>query len=288
MAPKTENAQNAFHPESYLDTVGALEDSKISLAMTVLVISAVQNQKESLDQYTHHLDKISESVSQRYHEFLSKGAADDAGTRLASLKHVLAGQENYVGDEDDYRNIDSFDILRTIDRRSGAPIILSILYMHVAREQGWITYGINFPCHFLFRLDHEDTRLLVDVAGGCRLLQASDLRSMIKEYLGESAELSAHYYEPLDNRGVIIDLYNHIKSHQIVCEDYQAALSTVQLMRRVAPQEHRLFFDAGILYAKTGQAQPAISALEQYIEQEPSGKDRQDAVMLLRQIQEEM
>ena len=288
MVPKTDKDYGSFHAQDYLDIVGGLDDSNMSLAKAALALCAVQSQRENLDQYLHHLDKISDSVSQRYHELLDGGAADDAGTRLASLKYVLVDQESYEGDEEDYRNIDSFDILRTIDRRSGSPIILSILYIHAAREQGWVTYGINFPRCFLFRLDHEDTRLLVDVAGGCRVLQASDLRSIIKRHLGDHAELSAHYYEPLDNRGVLIDLCNHIKSHQIVCEDYRAALSTVQAMRRVAPQEHRLFFDAGILYAKTGQAESAISALEQYIEKEPAGKDQQDAVMLLQQIREEM
>ena len=288
MTPETESDYRSFDAAGYIDTIGHLEDSEISIALAVLALCSIQNERPKLDQYLHHLHKVSKAVAQRYKDLLAGGAEDDASTRLASLKHILADQENYVGDEQGYSNIDSFDMLRSIDRRSGSSIILSILYMHVARQQGWVTYGIDFPCRFLLCLDYEDTRLLVDVADGCKILQASDLRGLVKKHLGENAELSAHYYEPSNNREILINLFNAIKSHQIVYEDYSAALSTVLLMRRVAPEEHRLFFDAGILYAKTDDAQSAILALEQYIESEPAGKDRQDAVLLLQQIREDM
>jgi regulator of sirC expression with transglutaminase-like and TPR domain len=38
-----------------------------------------------------------------------------------------------------------------LDRRTGIPITLSVVYMEVARRAGLQVDGINFPGHFLVR-----------------------------------------------------------------------------------------------------------------------------------------
>ena len=115
-------------------------------------------------------------------------------------------------------------------------------------------------------------------------MAASDIRSIVKAALGDSAELSASYFEPVSNRDILINQYNFIKSHQIEISDYEGALQTIEVMRLVAPGEFRLLLDAGVLYSRTGQNEKAIPALETYIERAPDHNDRYDAELLLEHI----
>jgi len=48
-------------------------------------------------------------------------------------------------------------------------------------------------------------------------------------------------------------MQNNAKLRQIEGEDYLGALKTVEVMRLLDPNEYRLLFDAGVLYARTHQ-----------------------------------
>jgi regulator of sirC expression with transglutaminase-like and TPR domain len=108
----------------------------------------------------------------------------------------------------------------------------------------------------------------------------------VKQALGPQAELSVTYFEPADNRSLLVRLQNIVKTRQIEAEDYEAALQTVTAMRAVDPHEYRLLLDQGVLCARLDMAPVAIAALEAYIEKAPSDRDRHEAAMLLQQLKQ--
>ena len=55
-------------------------------------------------------------------------------------------------------------------------------------------------------------------------------------------------------------------------------------MRKIDPNEYRLLFDAGVLYAKTGQNAAAKEVLNAYLERATDYYERRDAEDILRQI----
>lgn len=144
--------------------------------------------------------------------------------------------------------------------------------------------GLNFPGHVLVRLEHDGTRLIFDPFHGCKLMQAPDLRALLKATMGPHAELSVSYYETASNRDLLMRLQNNIKLRQIDAEDYTGALETIRAMRTIAPQENRLLFDEGILSAKTGHPQAAITVLEQYLATPLSPREKQDVLALLAEL----
>ena len=121
-----------------------------------------------------------------------------------------------------------------------------------------------------------------------RILQAADLRQLLKTLVSPSAELSADYYEPSTKRDLLIRLQNNIKLRQIEAEDYSGAVETVEVMRRIDPKEYRLLLDAGVLYARTQQPIAAIDSLEKYVDRVPTREERHEALILLRQIRESL
>lgn len=267
-----------------LRQAGELPDDDVALVGVALLLSAINHPGISTERYAHHIQKMGEEVGWRYHELVGAGADDALETKLAALKHILADQYGYHGDEETYDNIQNADLIDVIERRKGLPIALSILYIAVAEAQGWNVSGLNLPGHFVVRLEEDGHRLIFDPFNRCAVLNAPELRQLLKKTMGPDAELSATYYEPVSARQILIRLQNNVKTRLIEGEDYEGALRTVENMRAIDPREYRLLLDAGVLCARTGRAQAAMSALEEYIKLAPNDRDRYDAQMLLEHI----
>lgn len=271
-----------------LQKYNRIPDSQIDLAAAALDLAALSHPGISLDRYRQHLTRLAGDTKLRYDDLIAAGAADVPQTKLAALKDTICLAHEYNGDRYTYDDLQNADLMRVIDRRKGLPITLSILYIQAARTLGWDAHGLNVPGHFLVRLDQEGARIIFDPFNQCAVLQAPDLRRLIKNALGPQAELSATYFEAASNRAVLIRLQNNIKTRQIEGEDYHGALKTVEIMRIIDPGEFRLLLDAGVLYARTGKPDEAIKALEGYISLAPQGSDRNEAILFLQQIRESL
>ncbi len=275
-------------PQVMLESVGQVEDTDINLAQTALALAAAERPGLSLERYINHIEKLSKDVAARHAELLDGDTEDNVETQLAALKDVLVDKHGYRGDEEDYDNLENASLIGVIDRGKGMPIALSVLYIQVARGQGWDVAGLNIPGHFVCRLQKDGQIVIFDPFDDCNVLQASDMRQLVKKALGEHAELSSDYHEAMSNRDILIRLQNNIKLRQIEAEDYEAALKTVEQMSMIAPDEYRLLLDAGVLYARTGESRQAIDLLEAYIDKTPDASDRHDIAIFIQQIRESM
>ena len=272
--------------ESYLETLPEIEDHDIDLGLAALSISARSHPKRSMDRYINHIEQIRQKTGERFNELLEAGADDSAGTRLAALKHVIYDEYGYDGNRENYENIDNADLVEVIDKRKGLPVALAILYMCAAEAQGWDVQGLNFPAHFLLRIEYGGERLIFDPFNACSVMEAPELRQLLKSLAGEGAELSASFYETISKRDILIRLQNNIKLRLIEYGDYNAALETIEMMRKIDPGEFRLLLDAGVLYARTGKPKTAIPLLEDYINKAPNIRDREEAALIVRKLKE--
>lgn len=275
-----------FDSRQILIEGGGKEDSELNLFTTALAFAAPSHEGISVDKYFSHAAKMAKDVKERHRMLVDAGAADDVATQLAALKHILHDREGYDGDTENYDDLQNADLMRVIDRRKGLPISLCILYINTGRTIGWQVDGLNFPGHFLARIEYQGQRLIFDPFDGCQVMEAPQLRQLLKKVRGPNAELSADFYKPCSNRDTLIRLENNVKLRLIDAEDYAAAIKVIEMMRLVDPNEYRLLLDAGVMYAKTGQGKAASDVLEKYITLTPNPQDRRDAEAILRTIRD--
>ncbi len=276
-----------FNPDTYLQNVGALPDAEIDLAEAALALAMLMQRDARVEKYQNHLRKLCAEVAKNYAQALVDVSTGGAVLQLEILRQVLCDAHGYTGDSEDYDNIQNASLIRLIDRGRGLPIALAVLYIHVARAQGWDICGLNVPGHFMCRIGGGAEHIIFDPFEDCKVAEASDLRFIVKQALGRNAELSADYFVPCSNRDILVRLQNNIKLRQIEAEDYAGALETVQGMQAFDPEEYRLCLDAGVLYARNQQPSAAIENLEHYIKCAPSERDRREALLLLEQVRGE-
>ena len=269
---------------AYLQVCGENADQDIEVGRLAIALFSADHQGISVNRYHTHLKKIFDEVSERHAALIEQGSDNDVYTQLAAMKHVLSDLYGYAADTPHHEVLESADLMRVIDRGKGCSSALCLLYMDVARKMGWRIEGLNFPSRFLCRLEMNGLRLIFDPSNGCAVLQAHDLRNLVKEALGEAGELSSHYMEGLDARASLVHMCNLIKSRRIEMGEYAAALDMIERLRSFAPQEYRLLLDAGVLYARIKQENEAIKCLNEYIERAPL-QDRNEALQLLNALQ---
>jgi len=254
-----------------LKSLGATTDEDIDLAEGALALAAVARPSVSLAPYREHLSALAGGVE----------AARSVADRVAALNDVLFTRHGYEGDAANYDDLDNANMIRVIDRRKGLPVALGILYLHTARAQGWRAEGLNFPGHFLLRLDDGRERVIVDPFHGGSMRSTSDLRGLLKASAGADAELNPRLYEPVTNRQVLLRLQNNVTTRLADAGNYEQAVASLDAMILLAPQAVRLWFERGAYLAKLGNLGAAIASLEAFIARAPSPGARSEAATLL-------
>jgi regulator of sirC expression with transglutaminase-like and TPR domain len=272
-------ADTRAEAEAILARIAASSDAEIDLAEGALALAALDRPQVSLARYRAHLAELAEEVATEGGRNLEEGSE-----RAAVLAHVVFGRYGYEGDRLSYDDLQNANLMRVIDRRKGLPVALGILMIHAARAQGWTMSGLNFPAHFLVRLDSRDERLILDPFSGGAVLNTAELRELLKGIAGDGAELQPAHYEPVGNRAVLLRLENNVKTRLVREQKLEMAKGIVMRMLSFAPEEAVLWREAGLMEAQLGNLKRATMLIETYRQKCTGEAQRRQAAMLLQEL----
>src|SRR3989442_11072405 len=143
------------------------------LAIAALMIARVEYPKLDAGPYLDQLDAFGQEARIRVARAPSQ-AGDaparvdpDRYARVMALNDYLFKELHFVGNDVQYEDPRNSFLNEVLDRRTGIPITLALLYMEVARRAGLRVEGINFPGHFLLRCPgrrglHYSEDLIID------------------------------------------------------------------------------------------------------------------------------
>ncbi len=187
------------------------------------------------------------------------------GASAETLGDVIARAYAYRGDSETYDDLQNADLARVIERRKGLPVALSILYLHIARAQGWDAEGLAFPGHFLIRVAIDGARHVVDPFNDGALREAADLRELLQRMLGDDAQLTPAHFDPVSDRDVLLRLENNVRLRLAQREDWPGAARSIERMLAIAPARPELLFEAGQLNMRLDKRRAAIAAFERFL-----------------------
>jgi regulator of sirC expression with transglutaminase-like and TPR domain len=190
----------------------------------------------------------------------------DAEMIAALLRGTLAIGYGYNGDDQTYDRHDNALLQRVIARRRGLPVALSVLYLHTARAWGIEAHGIDFPGHFMIRIEAGGTRAIVDPFHGGARRTARDLRRLLKRVQGRDAELLGRHTRPVSDRSILLRLQNNLRKRRLAASDGDGALRVLQSMAALAPETGWIARATGQLHARMGRPILAQQALERALE----------------------
>jgi len=259
---------------------GKLDDADMNLAECALLLASLDHPEDDLSPFRSHLVNLASDVSTAAPD----GPTHDVSGQARALADALAGKHSYAGDTLSYDDPRNADFIQVIERRKGLPVALAILYLHAARAQGWAATGINFPGHFLIRLEGRGGRVILDPFHGGVERDVADLRGLLKQMTGIEAELEPEHYAPIGNRQTLIRLLNNIKLRAAAAKESDRVAEILDRMLMLAPHELSLLREAGQRHAEIGNMKKAIKALETVIARSTSDAMRHETEALLRQV----
>jgi regulator of sirC expression with transglutaminase-like and TPR domain len=264
--------------EATLRALASAPDDSFDLAGGALALAALETPTVALAPYRAHLGELAADVGR---------AARDAGSaagRVEALAAALHLAHRYTGDAETYDDLQNANLMRVIDRRKGLPVALGVLYIHAARAQGWRMRGLNFPGHFLVRLEHGGERVIVDPFHDGRTCGPAELRELVKLGGGRDAEISPLHYAAVSDRDVLVRLHNNVKSRHVAAGRLEPALAALEAILLFAPQAAPLWREAGLLNARLGKLGAALAALAQCAARAREDDLRREAERLVAEI----
>ncbi len=93
---------------------------------------------------------------------------------LSAFAQTLFDEFGFSGNSLDYYDADNSYMNRVLDRRTGIPITLSLVYLFLARRVGLKMEGVGFPGHFVVRFSCSDEEHFVDAFSRGRILSRGD------------------------------------------------------------------------------------------------------------------
>lgn len=269
------------NPHARLAELGTKPDSEIDLFEGALLLASIEEPGVQHEPYRRHAEKLADDVR----SYAGGTALDrDVDGRLEALHWIIAQQNGYRADETVYDDLAAANMMRVVDRRLGLPVTLGVLYIEIARAQGWTAAGIDFPGRFLVRLDHGSRRLVFDPSEANRALTAADLRRLLKSVSGPKAELMPGHYAVATDRDILLRIQNNIKVRLLRAGELGTALRVVEVMAAIAPDRAELWRETGLLNARLGNLKTAVVALEEYHRRIGGDPRGQRTALLLQEL----
>lgn len=266
-----------------LTSIGKQADGDIDLTGAAMVLASIDRPGVPVKKYLRHLERLTGDV-EAYAGGEREASACDLHLQLEALRQVVAKRYGYGGSEEVYEEKEGANLMRVIDTRRGLPVVLGLIYLHVAGKLGWAARGLDFPARFLVRLEHDGERLICDPFDGGRSLEPRNMREIYKAVAGNQAELTLDHYRPTGNRNILLRIQNNVKVRYLRADRLDEALEVIELMLLFAPAEASLWRESGLLNARLDRVKEAVAALEEYLRHQSSEAARYRASMLLQEL----
>jgi len=184
-----------------------------------------------------------------------------AEQKVLALNRYLFNEMRFNGNIDDYYDPRNSYLNEVIERRTGIPITLSIVYLEVGRRLGLNLKGISFPGHFLVKLSVKRGQLVLDPFLAGEAQSESDLRERLAKVLPSAMAQKAsldQYLEAATPRQIVARVLRNLKNIYAQDGKLENALAVMNRMLLVVPESAEELRDRGMLYQQLECFRPAL------------------------------
>lgn len=144
-----------------------------------------------------------------------------AQSTLARINEYVFGELRFTGNEQNYYDPDNSYLNRVLDRRTGNPISLCLVYLLLARRLRLPMAGVGLPGHFVCRFQSASDELFVDAFNRGKLMTKADC---VHYLVRGNFDLKDEYLSPVTARQLLARVCANL--HQIYQRLHQAEEAT--------------------------------------------------------------
>lgn len=259
------------------------------LAVAALMIARVEYPKLDAGPYLDLLDTLGREAAGRVAAARPVAAADapshvdpDIYARVTALNDFLFKEQRFVGNDVQYEDPRNSFLNEVLDRRTGIPVTLALVYMEVARRAGVVVEGVNMPGHFLVRcpgrrglslaegIDALSPDLIVDAHHGAFLTEDA-CRELQRRHEGDEAVWDVHVLGHATKPQILARMLLNLKRAYVRMYSFPQAKDITELLLAVDPSAINELRDRGLLAYHLNDFSGALRDLQRYLQLAPKG-----------------
>ncbi|MFI6285268.1 tetratricopeptide repeat protein [Streptomyces sp. NPDC051018] len=187
------------------------------------------------------------------------------GAWASAVADLLGERCGFRGSPGDYQRLESSLLHEVLRRRRGLPILLSVVWVEVARRAGAPVYGVALPGHFVVGFGAPEEQVLADPFARGRVLTGSDAALLVAGATG--APLDPAMLGPAAPLEVVVRILNNVRAWAAARpEQSDVALWAVELSLLLPSHPARLRYERAQLLVQRGDFLTGAAELDAYAE----------------------
>jgi len=267
-------------PQFIRNFTSAALNPNADLATAALMIARIEHPRLDAGPYLDRLDALGHEAGLRV-----SGAAvvpGDAPPRvdpkryaqIMAINDYLFNELHFAGNEVQYEDPRNSFLNEVLDRRTGIPITLALLYIEVARRAGVDVEGINFPGHFLLRCPPRPGQpysegLIIDAFHGGAILSEDACRELLRQNAGDDAVFDSRLQGHATKPQILARMLMNLKRTYVQMLSFPQARDVTDLLLAVAPSTLNEIRDRGLLAYHLKDFPAALRDLQRYLQLAP-------------------
>jgi len=175
-----------------------------------------------------------------------------------------------------------------LEKRTGIPITLSLIYIHLASYMDFKLHPVNFPSHFLVKyvLDEDsDESIVIDPFNKGRIMDDYVLQDLLnKAYPRSTISLSNDLLKKTNSLQITIRVLNNLKNGYMEVDDLNKIMKINEMILSLDSTSSEALRDKGIILYRNKEYEQALEILYKYIDLNPEASDIDRILELVKQI----
>ena len=255
---------------------------RVPLARAALLVARAEYPDLDVEAYEAQLRELGERLEARIHP------SNEVRAQLQEAHRLLFAELGFHGNEQEYGDPRNLLLNDVLDRRTGIPVSLAIVYIEVCRRAGLQAHGVGLPGHVICRVDTSDGPVLVDPFHRGRELTEDECRRLVRAVYGHGTPFREHYLDAVTPRQLIQRLIHNLKAGYLQRGDEERAGRMIELLLALYPWDLDELRDRGMLRERVGDYAAALTDLEQYVRYRAGARDIQTVSEAVRSLRRQI
>lgn len=211
------------------------------------------------------LNELAANIGDRLRNF------NDGREFVETAQSYLFGELGFCGNEQDFFDSRNSCLNQVLERRTGIPISLSVLYMEIARRLAMPVYGIGLPRHFVIQFDDGRYAAYIDPYNGGKTITVQECFALAGVKVFDPQLLRR-----ATKKDIAMRMLQNLRAVYLRRQDWARAVATLDWLLVGAPSISAWYKQRGLLRMELKKHQAARRDLERYLELEPEADDREE------------
>ena len=225
---------------------------------------------------------------QKIHELgnslkLKIGTGKNSTYLISMLNEYLFEECGFLGNEEDYYDPGNSFLNVVLDKKTGIPITISIIYSEIAKYVGLDLRIVGFPGHVIVKYKDE---IILDPFYHGILLTIEDLEENLNRNFGEDVEFIPEYLNEATTEQLLARLLRNLKNAYTQSYAYDKAIRCADMILEIQPESTEEIRDKGILEERLLHYDKSLPLLNKYLELEPEAEDVDFILELIKSVRE--